>query len=106
MKKRRKWRARGGLELPTFRFVAVRPTLLNLARGVANRTESASWGKFPQPAFSFLCCHLLQNCLGFPRFALHFRDSIAIQRRNQSANPVIRTKTPQALIVSRVACCT
>lgn len=29
-------------------FVAVRPTLSNLARGVAKRTDSASWGKFPQ----------------------------------------------------------
>ncbi len=41
-------------ELPTFWFVAVRTTLPNLARGVANRTESASWGKFQQLTFSFL----------------------------------------------------
>jgi hypothetical protein len=70
----------GGLELPTFWFVAVRPILPNLARGVANRTESASWGKFPQPAFSFICCRLPHFCCRFLQFALHFRDSIAIQR--------------------------
>jgi hypothetical protein len=77
------------LELPTFWFVAVRPTLLNLARGVANRTESASWGKFPQPGFSFICCRLPHSCRRFPQFALHFRDS---NRRSshtrQGANPV------------------
>ena len=33
----------GGLELPTFWFEAVRTTLPNLARGVASRTDSASW---------------------------------------------------------------
>src|SRR6266581_2265374 len=48
----------GRLELPTLCLEAVRTTLPNLARGVANRTNSASWGKFPQPAFSFLCCRL------------------------------------------------
>ena len=69
----------GGLELPTFWFVAVRTTLPNLARGVANRTDSASWGKFLQPAFSFLYCYLRQFCRRFLQFALHFRDSIAIQ---------------------------
>ncbi len=65
----------GGLELPTFWFVAVRTTLPNLARGVANRTDSASWGKFLQPAFSFLYCYLRQSCRRFLQFALHFRDS-------------------------------
>jgi hypothetical protein len=44
--------------LSTFCLEAVRTTLPNLARGVANRTNSASWGKFPQPAFSFLHCCL------------------------------------------------
>ena len=43
-----------GFELPTLCLEAVRPTLPNLARGVANRADSASWGKFPQPALSFL----------------------------------------------------
>src|SRR5467141_1514597 len=38
----------GGLELPTFWFVAVRSILPNLARGVANRTDSASWGNSVQ----------------------------------------------------------
>ena len=33
----------GGLELPTFWFVAVRTTLPNLARGLANRTLSPSF---------------------------------------------------------------
>ena len=68
-----------GLEPPTLCFEAVRPTLLNLARGVANRTDSASWGKFLQLAFSFLYCYLRQFCRRFLQFALHFRDSIAIQ---------------------------
>ena len=66
------------LELATLCLEAVRSTLPNLARGVANRTDSASWGKFPQPAFSFLYCYLLHFCRRFLQFALHFRDSIAI----------------------------
>jgi hypothetical protein len=65
----------GRLELPTLCLEAVRTTLPNLARGVANRADSASWGKFPQPAFSFLHCCLPPFCLRFPHFALHFRDS-------------------------------
>jgi hypothetical protein len=73
-----KWCDPGGFELPTFWFVAVRSTLPNLARGVANRTKSASWGKFPQPAFSFFHSHLPHFCLCFPRFALHFRDSAVL----------------------------
>jgi hypothetical protein len=67
------------LELPTLWFEAVRLTLLNLARGVANRTESASWGKFPQPAFSSLHCCLRHFSRRFLQLALHFRDSTAIQ---------------------------
>src|SRR5207244_12562655 len=63
------------LELPTLWFVAVRTTLPNLARGVANRTESASWCKFPQPTFSFLCCRLRLVCRRLPRCRLHLRDS-------------------------------
>jgi hypothetical protein len=65
----------GGFELPTFWFVAVRSTLPNLARGVANRTKSASWGKFSQTTFSFICCRLPHFCRCFLQFALHFRDS-------------------------------
>jgi hypothetical protein len=64
----------GGFELPTFWFVAVRSTLPNLARGVANRTKSASWGKFSQTTFSFICCRLPHFCRRFLQFALHFRD--------------------------------
>jgi hypothetical protein len=45
----------GRLELPTLCLEAVRTTLPNLARGVANRTKSASWGKFPQTTFSSFC---------------------------------------------------
>ena len=48
----------GGFELPTFWFVAVRSTLPNLARGVANRTKSASWGnsrKPLSPSFVVVC---------------------------------------------------
>src|SRR6266478_1178864 len=65
----------GRLELPTLCLEAVRSTLPNLAREVANRADSASWGKFPQPAFSFLHCCLPSFCRRFPRFASHFRDS-------------------------------
>src|SRR5229473_8418617 len=61
-------------ELPAFWFVAARPTLPNLARGVANRANSASWDNFSQTAFSFFCRHLLHNRSCFPRFALPFRD--------------------------------
>jgi len=64
----------GGLELPTFWFVAVRPILPNLARGVANRTDSASWGNSVQSAFSFFIPGLGRFCRGFPRSALHFGD--------------------------------
>jgi len=57
------------LELPTLWFEVVRSTLPNLARGVANRMDSASWGKFPQTAFPFFCRHLPRDCRCFPRFA-------------------------------------
>jgi hypothetical protein len=63
------------LELTTSCLEAVRTILPNLARGVANRAESASWGKFPQTTFSFICRPLLHNCRYFPQLALHFRDS-------------------------------
>src|SRR5580700_7539907 len=96
----------GGLELPTFWFVAVRTTLPNLARGVANRTDSASWGKFLQPAFSCLYCYLRQFCRRFLQFALHFRDSIAIQRTQSERYPVIRQNCAGILNVFRVTCCT
>jgi hypothetical protein len=48
----------GRLELPTLCLEAVRTILSNLARGVANRTDSASWDKSLQAAFSFIviCC--------------------------------------------------
>src|SRR5256884_8850019 len=47
-----------------------------LARfGKVVRTESASWYKFPQTTFSFICRPLLHNCRYFPQLALHFRDS-------------------------------
>jgi hypothetical protein len=62
-------------ELPAFWFVAARTTLPNLARGVANRANSASWDNFAQTVFSFFYRHLLHNCRCFPPFALHFRDS-------------------------------
>ncbi len=64
-----------GLEPAAFCLEAVRTTLPNLARGVANRTESAGWYKFPQTTFSFICRPLLHNCRYFPQLALHFRDS-------------------------------
>ena len=77
------------LELATPCLEAVRTTLPNLARGVANRTDSASWGKFLQPTFSFLYCYVRQFCRRFLQFALHFRDSIANPgRTRQGANPV------------------
>src|SRR5437773_5894410 len=63
------------LELATPCLEAVRSILPNLARGVANRTESASWANFPQAAFSFICLRFPHICVCFPHFALHFRDS-------------------------------
>jgi hypothetical protein len=74
----------GGFELPTFWFLAARSTLPNLARGVANRTDSASWGKFSQTTFSFICCRLPHFCRRFLQFALHFRDSYQIERKCMS----------------------
>src|SRR5260370_34549550 len=65
----------GRFELPTLCLEAVRSTLPNLARGVANRADSPSWVKSPHPAFSFLHCCLPPFCRRFPHFALHFRDS-------------------------------
>jgi hypothetical protein len=62
-------------ELPTFWFVAVRPILPNLARGVANRTDSASWAtpcNLLSPSLSPIWGRF---CRGFPRSALHFGDS-------------------------------
>jgi hypothetical protein len=54
---------------PTLWFEAIRTTLPNLARGVANRMDSASWGKFQQllsPSF-VVVCHIF--CRRFPQFA-------------------------------------
>jgi hypothetical protein len=59
------------LELPTLWFEVVRSTLPNLARGVANRTDSASWGKFPQNHFPLL---LLSSTTGLPLFYRALRD--------------------------------
>jgi hypothetical protein len=47
-----------GFEPTTSCLEAVRVILPNLARGVANRTESASWAnsrKLPSPTFAFIC---------------------------------------------------
>jgi hypothetical protein len=51
---------------------------------VANRTKSASWGKFSQTTFSFICCRLPHFCCRFLQFALHFRDSYQIERKCMS----------------------
>src|SRR5260370_34797256 len=64
-----------GLEPAPFCLEAVRSTLPNLARGVANRADAASWGKFPQTTFSFISRPLVHNVRYFPQLALHFRDS-------------------------------
>jgi len=84
--------APGGFELPAFWFVAVRPTLPNLARGVANRTDSATWGKFSQTTFSFICCRLPHFCRRFLQFALHFRDSYQMERNWMSYGQQTRTR--------------
>jgi hypothetical protein len=76
----------GRLELPTLCLEAVRSTLPNLARGVANRANSASWCKFSQTIFSFICRYLLHICRYFPRFALHFRDSHHYQPNKESTS--------------------
>jgi|SRR5256885_6411372 len=86
----------GGLELPTFWFVAVRPILPNLARGVANRTDSASWGNSVQSAFSFFFRSLRRNCWYFPHLALRFRDSChsgPFRRFTTTSNASIRTRS-------------
>src|SRR6266480_1112658 len=88
--------APGGLELPTFWFVAVRPILPNLARGVANRTDSASWGISVQSAFSFFFRSLRRNCWYFPHVALRFRDSChsgPFRRFTTTSNASIRTRS-------------
>src|SRR6266446_3315045 len=48
----------------------------NLAIGVANRTDSASWGNSVQSAFSFFFRPLLRNWRYFPQLALRFSDSL------------------------------
>jgi hypothetical protein len=94
----------GGFELPTSWFVAARSTLQNLARGVANRANSASWNKSPQTAFSFICRHLLHICRHFPQFALHFRDSSPRRAwHEQRTCSCINLTRPR--IVSRVRRC-
>jgi hypothetical protein len=79
----------GGLELPTFWFVAVRTTLPNLARGVDNRTESESWGKFLQPAFS---PSFIVICGAFAAVSCNLRYIFVTgsrsSRTRQGANPV------------------
>jgi hypothetical protein len=45
---------------------AVQTLLPNLARGVANGTDSASRGNLAQPTFSFFFLDFLHSCL--PRF--------------------------------------
>src|SRR6267378_946933 len=91
----------GRLELPTLCLEAVRTTLPNLARGVANRTESAGWYKFPQTTFSFICRPLLHNCRYFPQLALHFRDS-----RHYQPNTVedVRLLASVTRIAARLLC--
>ena len=49
----------------------------NLAIGVANRTDSASWGNSVQSAFSFFFRPLFRNCRYFPHLALQFRDRLS-----------------------------
>src|SRR6202140_146619 len=55
---------------------AARPTLPNLARGVANRANSASWGNSTQTTFSFVLPDCRHFCRCFPQLALRFRDSV------------------------------
>ena len=57
---------------------AARPTLPNLARGVANRANSASLGNSTQTTFSFVFRLFLCFCRCFPQVALRFRDGGAV----------------------------
>ena len=50
---------------------AARTLLPNLARGVANGTDSASWGNLTQRTFSFVFLAPLRFCCCFPRFGRH-----------------------------------
>jgi hypothetical protein len=67
--------APGGLELPTFWFVASQPTLPNLARADASEAESISWDNTWQFTFSFTLLFLFANYHYLPLFASQFRDS-------------------------------
>ena len=58
----------GGLELPTFWFVASRPALPNLARADASGAKSVSWDNPWQFTFSFTLLFLFAN---YPPFATH-----------------------------------
>jgi len=58
---------------------AARPTLPNLARGVANRANSARWGNSTHATISFVFPDSLHFCRCFPQVALRFRDSRALR---------------------------
>jgi hypothetical protein len=59
----------GGLELPTFWFVASRPTLPNLARADASEAKSVSWDSPWQFTFSFTLLFLFENYRSLPLIA-------------------------------------
>jgi hypothetical protein len=65
-----------GIEPPTLCLEAARPTLPNLARGVANRANSTSWGNSTQTTFSFVFHDYRPFCCSFPQLALRFCDSV------------------------------
>jgi len=65
----------GGLELPTFWFVASRPNLPNLARADASEAKSVTWDDPWQLVFSFTLLFLFANYHYLPLFASQFRDS-------------------------------
>jgi len=73
--------------LPAFWFVAVRSILPNLARGVANRTDSASWGNSGQSAFSFFFRVLRYSLVTAGPFRrIHIDENQALGCRNLDDN--------------------
>jgi hypothetical protein len=61
--------APGRFELPTFWFVASRPTLPNLARAGASGAKSVSWDDPWQLTLSFTLPFLFANCHPLPPLA-------------------------------------
>ena len=83
-------------ERQTVCLEAARPTLPNLARGVANRANSASWGNSTQTTFSFVFPDCRHFCRRFPQLALRFRHSAKMAEFFQRARCIAKLETEEA----------